>query len=147
MALGSQPKKVALVYDEGSRQVVVGFTTHTAYAVERRESESSFKVPVRLNRKPLRSVTIPLVVTHMGGATAADYEGIPESVTFGANDTRQTFTVMATNDSAADGGESLSIGFGTLPASVSAGSPAVVALDDDDGSVRQVTVGFGMHSL
>ena len=34
---------VALVYDEGSRRVVVGFTTHTAYGIEKRESESRFR--------------------------------------------------------------------------------------------------------
>ena len=68
---------VSLVDDEGSRRVVVGFTTHTTYTVERRESESRFWVPVRLDREPLRSVTIPLVVTRLGGASAADYDGDP----------------------------------------------------------------------
>ena len=135
---------VSLADDDGPLPVTVSFGAATYTA---REGGSGASVSVELDAAPGRSVTAPLTTTHRGGATGADYSGVPASVTFGANETRQTFTVMATNDSADDGGESLSIGFGTLPASVSAGSPAVVALDDDDGSVRRVTVGFGMHSL
>ena len=131
---------VSLADDDGSRPVTVSFGAATYTA---REGGSGVSVSVELDATPGRSVTIPLVVTRVGGATGADYSGVPSSVTFGANETRETFTVMATNDTVDDDGESLSIGFGTLPAGVSAGSPAVVALDDDDGgSVRWVRVGF-----
>ena len=54
---------------------------------------------------PGRSVTVPLAVTHLGGASPADYSGIPSTVTFGANQTEMAFTVNAANDSGADGGE------------------------------------------
>ena len=136
---------VSLADNDGPLPVTVSFGAATYTA---REGGSGASVSVELDAAPGRSVTVPLTTTHRGGATGGDYSGVPASVTFGANETRQTFTVTATNDSADDGGESLSIGFGTLPANVSAGSPAVVALDDDDGgSVQRVTVGFGMHSL
>ena len=52
-------------------------------------------------------MTIPLVVTHLGGATAADYSGPPSSLTFAAGRTRFTFGVKATDDSHADAGESV----------------------------------------
>ena len=131
---------VSLADDDGPRPVTVSFGAATYTA---REGGSGVSVSVELDATPGRSVTAPLTTTHRGGATGADYSGVPSSVTFGANETRQTFTVMATNDTVDDDGESLSIGFGTLPANVSAGSPAVVALDDDDGgSVRWVRVGF-----
>ena len=131
---------VSLADDDGTKPVTVSFGAATYTA---REGGSGASVSVELDATPGRSVTIPLVVTRVGGATTADYSGVPASVTFGANETRKTFTVMAVDDTTDDAGESLSIGFGTLPANVSAGSPAVVALDDDDGSsVRRVTVGF-----
>ena len=132
---------VSLADDDGPRPVTVSFGAATYTA---REGDSAgVSVSVELDATPGRSVTVPLTTTHRGGAIGGDNSGVPSSVTFGANETRKTFTVMATNDTVDDDGESLSIGFGTLPAGVSAGSPAVVALDDDDGgSVRWVRVGF-----
>ena len=40
---------------------------------------------------PGRAVTIALTATPGGGATAADYGGVPASVTFGPTDTERTF--------------------------------------------------------
>ena len=134
---------VALVDDEGSRRVVVGFTTHTAYTVERRESESRFRVPVRLDREPLRSVTIPLVVTHLGGATAADYEGIPVSVTFGPNDTKADFFMRVIPDEQREIGEGLRIDFGGLPSSVSKDSWAPYETIEFVDDLLDSTVWFG----
>ena len=99
---------------------------------------------VELDTAPGRSLTVPLTRANGGGATAADYSGIPETVTFGASQTATTFTVEATDDSADDGGESVSIGFGPLPAGVSAGSPAATAVAlADDSQLRSVVVNFG----
>ena len=134
---------VALVDDEGSRRVVVGFTTHTAYVVERRESESRFRVPVRLDREPLRSVTIPLVVTHTGGATAADYSGIPASVTFGPNDTKADFFMRVIPDEEREIGEGLRIDFGGLPSSVSKDSWAPYETIEFVDDLLDSTVWFG----
>ena len=51
---------------------------------------------------------------------------------------------MATEDTVDDGGESVSIGFGPLPAGVSAGSPAGATVTlADDGQLRSVVVNFG----
>ena len=68
-------------------------------------------------------------------------------MTSGANQTAMTFTVTATDDQAADGGESVSIGFGTLPAGVFGGSPAAVATLAH-GSEQMFMVNFGtdIHS-
>ena len=49
--------------------------------------------------------------------------GVPADVTFNSGDTSMTFEITATDDSAVDGGESVKLGFGTLPAKVSAASP------------------------
>ena len=90
------------------------------------------------------STTIPLTPTNRGGATNADYIGVPPNVTFGAAQTSTTFTVTAVDDSDNDRGESVRIGFGTLPPGVAAGSPATatVALEDDD-AWQPPTVSFG----
>ena len=89
---------------------------------------------------------VPLSVTAGGGATTGDYTLSEMSVTFNAGEMSATLTVTAEDDSEDDDGESIMIGFGTLPAGVSAGSTAstTVSLVDDDGpAVTAVTVRFG----
>ena len=132
---------VALEDNDGIEPVTVSFGAATYKATE---GGSDATVRVELDTAPGRSVTVPLTKANGGGATAADYSGIPETVTFGASQTARTFTVTATDDSADDGGESVSIGFGPLPAGVSAGSPAAAAVTlADDGQLRSVVVNFG----
>ena len=68
------------------------------------------------------------------------------SVTFDAGEMSATFTVTAEDDSEDDDGESIMIGFGTLPAGVTATSPettTVSLVDDDVAAVTAVTVQFG----
>ena len=61
-------------------------------------------VVVRLDRDPERDLTIDLDRTHHGGATDADYSGVPSSVTFGPRVTTQEFLFAATDDRADDDG-------------------------------------------
>ena len=75
-----------------------------------------------LDSIPLRPVTIPLEVTHMGGATEADYEGIPASVTFGPNERQADFILRAVLDQQDETGEGLRIDFGPLPPGVRKGT-------------------------
>ena len=98
---------------------------------------------VELDAAPGRSVTVPLTKAHLGNATAADYSGIPMNVTFAANQTSRTFAVMATAGDGSDGGESVSIGFGTLPEGVFAGSPAATTVTLADGGEQRLVVNFG----
>ena len=96
-------------------------------------------VPVRitLNADPERTVAIPLTVTNQNGATAADYSGVPTSVTFNAGETFKTFDFAATDDVPADTGESVRLTFGTLPARVSEGSPNQATV-----TIKQVSTEF-----
>ena len=60
-------------------------------------------------------------------------------MTFGPTDTVKTFTFTATQDSVDDDGESVKLGFGTLPGGVSAGATAettVSIIDNDDPGVE-----------
>ena len=130
---------VALQDNDGAGKVEVSFAAATYTATE---GGSGATVRVELDKAPGRSVTVPLAVTHLGGALPADYSGIPSTVTFGANQTEMAFTVNATSDSAADGGESMRIGFGALPQGVLAGRPAAAVVTLGDGSEPTFVVNF-----
>ena len=130
--------------NDGETAVTVSFEAANYTAVE---GGATATVRLRLDAAPGRTVTIPLTKTHRE-ATAADYSGAPGSVTFGATETEQSFTVTATDDTEDDDLESVLIRFGSLPARVSAGSPseAVVNLTDNDGGVEMLTVRFGVRA-
>ena len=76
---------VSLADNDGPMPVTVSFGAATYTA---REGGSGASVSVELDATPGRSVTVPLTTTHRGGATSGDYSGVPESVTFGANETQ-----------------------------------------------------------
>ena len=103
-------------------------------------------VKVTLSDDPEMDLTIPISKTNEGGATSADYSGVPPSVTFGSGDTEKTFVFTAETDAVDDDGESVKLSFGTLPTTpvtVTAGTTdeATVTITDDD--VPSVTVSFG----
>ena len=81
--------------------------------------------------------------TNQGGASAADYSGVPATVTFDTGDTSQPITFAATQDTEDDDGESVLLAFGALPTGVTAGATdeTTVSIRDDDDP--QVTVSFG----
>ena len=65
---------------------------------------------------------------NQGGAPNQDYSGVPNNLTFGATDTEKTFAFTAADSD--DDGESVKLGFGTLPTGVS------------DGTNTEATVSF-----
>ena len=102
--------------------------SHTAY-----EGGAAATVAIRLDRIPRRTVTIPLTATPAGGADAGDWS-VPENVTFGFAERLKSITVVASDDGVDDDGESVEIGFGSLPPVVTVGNPSTttVTLVDDD---------------
>ena len=130
--------------DDPAVTVQFGAAAYTAT-----EGGTAATVAVTLSADPERTVTIPLSVTAAGGALPADYTLSQTSVTINAGDTSATFTVTAEDDSEDDDGESITIGFGTLPTGVTAGSrdtTTVSLVDDDVAAVTAVTVQFGAAS-
>ena len=141
---GPTETTVALADDDGATEVAVSFGAGAYTAVE---GGAAAGVEVRLDRAPGREVRVPLTTTRRG-ASSGDFSGVPASVVFGAAQTVRSFQVTATDDNDNDDGESIEIGFGTLPQAVSAGSPAIatVQLEDDDGPVARYTVRFDASS-
>ena len=98
---------------------------------------------VLLSEDTGRELTIPITVTRLGGASPADYNVANSSVIFEQvsdsgevyNEDYKIFQVPATVDGD-DDGESIVLGFGTLPDGVAAGERATIRLDIvDDGVV------------
>ena len=136
---GPSSATVALEDNDGVEQVTVSFGAATYTATEGGDDAT---VRVELDAEPGRAVTIPLTKAD-AGATPADYSGIPGSVAFAANQMVTTFTVTATADHIGDGGESVSIWFGTLPDGVFAGRPAAATVTLADGAEQKLVVNFG----
>ena len=78
-------------------------------------------VTVMLSAAPSQTTVIPITTTNQGGATSADYSGVPASVTFNAGETLMSFNFMATQDDVDENCECVLLTFGALPSGVSAG--------------------------
>ena len=98
----------------------------------------SVQVSVTLSADPERELSIPLSRTHLGGASEADYSGVPEHVAFGSGETLRTFEFAAADDSEEDFGESVLLALGDLPSRVIGGSETTVSILDDDTPPRAV---------
>ena len=123
---------VSITDDDPQVTVSFGAATYTA------EEGGTATVTVTLSADPERTVEVPITTTNQGGASSADYSGVPASVTFDAGDTSKTFDFAATADTADDDGESVELGFGTsLPAGVSAGLTVEAPAPPPSGSRRE----------
>ena len=146
LAIGAPPPRVTAgatteatvsITDDDDPQVTVLFSPAT-YTVTEGNTQS---VTVKLSADPERTVIIPITHTPQNGAESpADYSGVPTNVTFNTGNVEQTFTFTATDDMIDDDGESVLLGFDTLPPRVSAGATATVNIDDDDGVGVTVSV-------
>ena len=128
---------VSITDDDYPANVSISFEQDTYTAQE----GGSVAVKLTLNQAPERAVTIHLEKTNQG-AGEDDYSGVPDMVSFGAEETENTFTVEATQDSVDDDGESVKVALSNLPTGLSEGSNnhTVITITDDD--VPAVTVSF-----
>ena len=100
----------------------VDFGTASDATVKVREGPVPHRLTMVLDSEPQRPVTIPLVVTHVGGATEVDYTDLPESVTFAAGKMVAGFDIRAIPDQTSETGEGLRLDFGDLPPGVTQGT-------------------------
>ena len=135
----SAPGVAVTIRDDDDPLVEVSFGDAT-YDVD---EGGTVDVTLTLSVDPERPVTIPVTAADQDGASDADYSGVPVDVTFASGETEKTVTFSATQDTDNDDGESVNLGFGTLPDRVTAGTPSesTVRITDDD--VPEVKVSFG----
>ena len=93
---------------------------------------NSITVKVVLSADPERNVSVPLTITSGTGANSDDYSGVPASVDFASGETEKSFIFTAEQDDIDEDSEELTLGFDTLPDSVSTGTTvqAVVTIVD-----------------
>ena len=132
-----------VVVSRGRAPVAVSFGAAAYTATEGGEAAA---VAVTLASDPGRTVWVPLTATPEGGAAAADFEA-PLEVTFaqGAGLT-QTVTVQALEDDAAEDGERVVLGFGTLPEGLAAGDPSSTAVALADPPANAAPTGLPVIS-
>ncbi len=95
-------------------------------------------VTVTLAAAATASTVIPLTVT-LGTAATTDYS-LAANVTFSSGQTTRTATFTATNDTADEPSETLTIGLGTLPDGYTTGTPSSVAVTIVDNDATTVTL-------
>ena len=89
---------------------------------------------------PARSATLALTVATEGGATDADYSGVPDRVTITAPSTEATFLVTAVEDSHYDHAETIVLGFRRpLPSGVTAIAPDTATVTIIDRGTQETT--------
>ena len=132
---GTRDEATVLITDDDAPAITVGFE-RADYPVAEGDNVA---VRVKLNVNPERTVTIPLTTINQGGATSGDYSGVPSSVRFQSGETVRSFTFTAARDAVEDDGESVKLGFGTLPAKVTSGATdeATVSITDVEPVVSQ----------
>ena len=140
MSAGTTDEATVTITDDDVPSVTVSFGS-AAYTVAESDdsdttdvTENTVEVTVSLSADPERTVVIPIEKTNQGGATTADYSGVPQNVTFDSGDTQKSFVFTAETDTDDDHGESVRLSFDTMPdARVSEGSPseAMVTIRQD----------------
>ena len=145
VSAGTTAEATVSITDDDDPSVSVSFGA-AAYTVT---EGGTVDVTVTLNADPERTVTIPLTKTDQGGASSADYSGVPANVTFVPGDTEETINFSATEDTLNDDGESVKLTLGNLPAGVSAGNTdeAVVTITDDDAPSVEVSFEQGAYTI
>ena len=140
---GASANSIAVSVTDDEVPVTVQFGATTYEVVE----GETVTVAVTLSADPERTVVVPITHTPQDGADSpADYSGVPPSVTFNTGQMSQTITFEAIQDDVDDDGESVLLGFGTLPPAVSLGTTtqATVSITDDcaDGDIWCATATF-----
>ena len=134
-ATGHTTTTISLADGDGApSDIAVSFGASSYTATE---GETDASVTVTLSAAPSTAVNIPItLVSRNSGATAADHSTLPATVSFTTSDTSRTFTITAEDDTDDDDGESITLGFGSIPSGYEASgiSTTTVNLDDDDSA-------------
>ena len=127
--------------EDPQRWVPVSFVDGS-YVVE---EGGSVTVRLRLDEVILRRpYSVPISVVHGGGASAADYSGMPEEVVFSRGVRETSFVLRALDDDADDNGEYLELSLDPIPAGLRGGTwvSTRISLEDSFGDVPNSTLSF-----
>ncbi len=105
---------------------------------------NSATITVTVSPTADRALSIPISVT-LGSAESGDYSVGGTPLSFVSGDTSKTFTISTTNDSDRDD-ETITVGFGQLPAAVGIGTQATAQLTINDTTPTQLDVTFSPAS-
>ena len=125
-AIPDKQRNVVLV-DNDDVQLTATFEA-SSYSATEGGAAVTIKVTLSEAPSPGNFPKVELVVTLVGGATADDYVLSDLYVQFGPMRTTQSVTVTAVADGEDETGESITIAFGDLPSTVSAGSITTVTV-------------------
>ena len=134
--LTSQPTEAVVARQMAMTEVAV---LYAGGAYTAAEGGGGAVVTLNLSPDPEREVAIPIVATTASTATASDYTISPMTVTFANGETSKQVTITAVDDAVDDDGESVTLGFGTLPNGVvkiqGADTVSVTLVDNDTRGV------------
>ena len=131
-ASATTPSATVTILDDDAPASVAVSWAETTYSVA---EGGAVTITAELDDDPEKTVVVPITKTNQGGATSADYSGVPATITFSSGDTSKSITFTATQDAIDDDGESVQLAFGpTLPSGVTEGAPSTttVSITDDD---------------
>ena len=138
--LTSQPTEAVVARQMAMTEVRVSYAGGAYTAAE---GGGGVVVMLNLSPDPEREVAIPIVATTASTATASDYTISPMTVTFANGETSKQVTITAVDDAVDDDGESVTLGFGTLPNGVvkiqGADTVSVTLVDNDTRGVEVST--------
>ena len=131
LGLGALPSRVYAGDPASSMVSLVDKGYTVTFAIARQTVRESERGTVTANISPAANgqVSVPLSVTHQGGATAADYSGVPGSLAFSGGSSTASFTVSVMADEENDPGESIDVSFGSLPDKVNAGDLTMTTVE------------------
>ena len=118
---GTTDEATVTITDDDVPSVTVSFGSDAYTVAESDDSdttdvtENTVEVTVTLSADPERTVVIPIEKINQGGATTADYSGVPQNVTFDSGESSKSFTFTAAHDTVDDDGESVLLSFGAYP--------------------------------
>ena len=139
---GTTSETVVSITDDDAPASVAVSWAQTTYSVA---EGGAVTVTAELDDDPEKTVIVPIARTHQGGASNADYSGVPTTITFDSGDTSKSFTFTAAADALDDDDESVQLAFGpTLPNGVTQGTPAATLVRITDNDDPQVNVSYGL---
>ena len=141
---GTPGETTVTITDDDDPAVMVSFGSATYTVAE----GGTVEVTVTLSANPERTVIIPITKVNQGTASDTDYSGVPSGVTFQSGETSKSFDFSATQDTEDDDGESVRLGFGSMPdARVSAGTPDETTVNITDDDVPSVMFEQGTYTV